>query len=262
MPGLSDSTTGLAYGIGLQFQTPIGGAGLVGGAWTPAQLPSLVSYYNVSILSGNFVERTSPTTVTTVGGFIGTLRDQSTSALNLVTTVDAKRPVLTLTSSIYYALFDGTDDNLRMTTTLAQPMTRITAMQAVSWTINEVMLDGGATDIARVYQIGSTPTILVRGSAANIITPSPMPAVGEWFVIAEVYNGASSKVKINNNEWVTGNLGTSAPNGLTVGGRGDGAGAVYANMGFAGGVVTSNVMSDADVNLTIKYLGSLVGLSL
>lgn len=47
MAGLCDSTTGLEFGDGLQFQTPIGGAGLVIG---PTETPELELLWGTEFL--------------------------------------------------------------------------------------------------------------------------------------------------------------------------------------------------------------------
>jgi hypothetical protein len=46
MPGLIDSDTGLAFGVGLQFQTPIGTAGLIIGPQGTTQLELVWGGFN------------------------------------------------------------------------------------------------------------------------------------------------------------------------------------------------------------------------
>lgn len=232
-----------------------------GSTFSPADVANAVAFYDVSSLTSLYVERTSPTTQASVDGVVGNIQDLTGNTRHLVPVSDGARPTLRQSSGVTYLEFNGTNSNARMTMTLAQPMTRVSLLQQISWSASDQILDGGSIDSCRVYQSGSSPTFLVR-SVSGIITPSPMPAIGAWFVLTEVFNGASSKVKINNGSYVTGTLGGTAPNGFTVGGRGDGAGTVYSNIGWGGTVITSDSMSDDDVAACVEFFAAKGGITL
>lgn len=253
----------LGFGVGVVDVGTQGGVADAadGGTFSPASVANAVAFYDVSALNSLYVERTSPTTQASVDGVVGNIQDLTGNARHLVPTGDTNRPTLRQSGGVTYLEFNGSNNNARMTMTLAQPMTRVSLLQQISWSNTDTILDGGSIDSCRVYQAISSPTIYVR-SVSGIITPSPMPAVGTWFVLTEVFNGASSKVKINNGSYVTGTLGGTAPNGFTVGGRGDGAGAVFANIGWGGTVITSDSMSDADVTSCVEYFAAKGGITL
>jgi hypothetical protein len=55
MPGLIDSDTGLEFGDGLQFQTPIGGAGLTVASGTTPELELEWGAGNLLVWGGTFL---------------------------------------------------------------------------------------------------------------------------------------------------------------------------------------------------------------
>lgn len=230
-----------------------------GATFDPATVTNALAFWDVSKPATLFQERTSPTTPAVADGVAGSVTDLTGNGRTLASTVDSRRPLLRA-GSVVHLEFDGIDDHLRAVFTANQPFTRVSLLKQISWTANDQILDGASIDATRVYQTGSSPAFLVR-SVSGIITPSPAPAVGDWFVIAEVYNGASSKVQINLNSAVTGTLGATNPGGITIAGRGDGGGAVYANIGWGGTLMVSGVASDADITSTIKYFMAKAGLS-
>ncbi len=251
----------LGFGVGVvDVGTQGGVADAADGSFNPATVANALGFWDVSNLATLFQERTSQTTPSVADGVTGSVTDLTGNGRTVASTgADSRRPLLR-TGSVVHLEFDGIDDNLRAVFAANQPFTRISLLKQISWTNFDQLLDGATTDATRVYQSGSSPSILVR-SVSGIITPSPMPAVGDWFVLAEVYNGASSKVQINLNAAVTGTLGATNPGGITIAGRGDGAGAVYSNIGWGGTLMVSGVASDADITATIEYFMAKAGLS-
>lgn len=229
-------------------------------SFNPATVANALGFWDVSNLATLFQERTSQTTPSVADGVTGSVTDLTGNGRTLAATSDDTRRPLLRTGSVVHLEFDGSNDNMRAVFTATQPFTRISLLKQISWTNFDQLLDGATTDATRVYQSGSSPAIWVR-SVSGIITPSPMPAVGDWFVLAEVYNGASSKVQINLNAAVTGTLGATNPGGITIGGRGDGAGTVFANIGWGGTLMVNGVASDADITSTVKYFMAKAGLS-
>lgn len=228
-------------------------------SFNPATVANALGFWDVSNLATLFQERTSQTTPSVADGVTGSVMDLTGNGRTLAPTVDSRRPLLRM-GSVVHLEFDGIDDHLRAVFTANQPFTRISLLKQISWTNTDQLLDGATIDATRAYQAVSSPTIYVR-SVSGIITPSPAPAVGDWFVLAEVYNGASSKVQINKNAAVTGTLGATNPGGITIAGRGDGAGTVFANIGWGGTLMVSGVASDADITATIEYFMAKAGLS-
>lgn len=229
-------------------------------SFDPATVANALGFWDVSNLATLFQERTSQTTPSVADGVTGSVTDLTGNGRTLASNAaDSRRPLLR-TGSVVHLEFDGIDDNMRAVFTANQPFTRISLLKQISWTVNEQLLDGASINSTYVPQTPSSPAFYVR-SVSGIITPSPMPAVGNWFVLAEVYNGASSKVQINKNAAVTGTLGATNPGGITIAGRGDGAGTVFANIGWGGTLMVNGVASDADITATIEYFMAKAGLS-
>jgi len=85
------------------------GAG--GGAWTPASLASPYAYWDVSVLSSLFQERTGGgTTPSAVDGVVGTIRDLTGNSRHLEARADGQRAILRTAGGLYYLQFDGSDD--------------------------------------------------------------------------------------------------------------------------------------------------------
>ena len=236
------------------------GARFSGGSFNPATVANALAFWDVSNLATLFQERTSQTTPSVADGVTGSVTDLTGNGRTLAATSDDTRRPLLRTGSVVHLEFDGINDNMRAVFTATQPFTRISLLKQISWTANDQLLDGTSINSTYVPQTPSSPAFYVR-SVSSIITPSPMPAVGDWFVITEVYNGASSKVRINLNSAVTGTLGATNPGGITIAGRGDGAGLVYSNIGWGGTLMVNGVASDADITATIGYFMAKAGLS-
>lgn len=98
-----------------------------------------------------------------------------------------------------------------------QPCTAYYVMRQIAWTNGDRLADGNADDTARVMQLGTTPDLQLYAGAG--LTNSGL-AVGADGVLAVVFNGASSLVKVNDNAAVAGDLGALNPGGLTLGRRG------------------------------------------
>lgn len=93
----------------LQSQAAYGGTAV----WTPLNLFSgglVGAYYQVSDLSTLYVERSSPSTLSSVDGVVGTIMDKSGNGFHMIAASDAGRPILRQSGSFYYLEVDGVDD--------------------------------------------------------------------------------------------------------------------------------------------------------
>jgi hypothetical protein len=124
-------------------------------------------------------------------------------AQNFVQATATNQPTVTASGSL---LFDGADNYMQATFTLAQPYTIYMLFNQVTWTGNDMLLSG-ATSTSHLRQVTATPQIAFNAGSA-LATVSPV--VNTVNVISAVGNGASSVVQLNNDAPVTGNAGTNA----------------------------------------------------
>ena len=164
---------------------------------------------------------TASPTVYVVGGLVGesfalTSAIVQTIAGNHATqTTSASRPTFREVSGVRYLEFDGVDDYLRSTFTIAQPIDRISAIQQVAWTNGEQIFGGSASNTCVLMQATSTPTLALNSGSTVALNTNL--AVGTNGVITELHQGASSRLAINSTTYTTGNAGTTLPGGVTIG---------------------------------------------
>ena len=130
-------------------------------------------------------------------------------------TTSGSRPVFRDVAGVRYLEFDGVDDYLRATFTIAQPIDRISAIQQASWTNADYVYDGVTANTGILYQLAGSPSLRIYSGTPVVMTPDL--AVATSGVVTERHDGASSRVALNNNAYVTGDAGANLPGGLTIG---------------------------------------------
>ncbi len=148
--------------------------------------------------------------------------------------------------------FDGTDDYMKAASfALAQPETVYFCGSQVSWTGNDYVFDGNTNDLMTLYQQPSTPSLrLYAGIDAAANTGLAVSTNG---IIAAIFNGASSALRISRGTATTGNAGASNANGFTLGARGT-AGTANGNITTSEIIVYSAAHTTAQQNSVIGYL--------
>jgi hypothetical protein len=154
--------------------------------------------------------------------------------------------------------FDGTDDALALTFTFNQPITRISAIRQKSWTANDQIYCGGSANSCVLLQVGISPNIGIYDGSAVI---GALPAtLNTWFVVTEFHSGAASSVQLNNVAATTGDPGSVAAGGLTLGKR---TGVeTYANFDMGRCVGINRALTGPETTAVKNWCGSPVGISL
>jgi hypothetical protein len=117
--------------------------------------------------------------------------------------------------------FDGSNDYMKTAPfALSQPENVYAVLEKLTWTSVNVVLDGGSNVSMGITERTSSPNLIVRTAAAvsNLLS-FPFSKVG---VLFGLWNGSSSLIRLNRNVSVSGNLGTAATDGFTLGARHDG----------------------------------------
>ena len=120
-------------------------------------------------------------------------------------------------------LFEGVGSSMRQAFTFAQPEFIYMIIKQVEWQNNRYFCNGvdSSTHYGAVYMSTSTPQIgAYAGSASG---RSSDLAVGSWGVVRCLFNGANSKLIVNNNAAITGNFGSNNMNGFCLGAAGTGS---------------------------------------
>ena len=118
-------------------------------------------------------------------------------------------------------LFDGVDNFLKASAfTLEQPEMIYIVFKQVSWTDNDRIFDGDGSDSGGMYQKDSSPNIKVIAGAPSNANANLV--VNTFGIIRLLFNGASSKLQVNETVAVTGNFGANNMGGFTLGQQGGG----------------------------------------
>lgn len=116
--------------------------------------------------------------------------------------------------------FDGVSEFLKAAAfTLNQPTTIYLVYKQISWTNQRWIFDGNTLNKGALIQDTATPTLKANagiGSGGNSNL-----AVGATGVVAVVFNGASSSIRVNNTTATSGNFGANNMGGFTLGARPD-----------------------------------------
>jgi len=117
--------------------------------------------------------------------------------------------------------FDGTNDFLKTSPfSLAQPEMIYAVMKQVTWTKDDYLFDGNATNGGKLTQDTATPKIGIYSGA--YLTGNANLAVNTWGIVRALFSGASSSLQVNETAALTGNAGTAYMGGFTIGARGAG----------------------------------------
>ena len=99
---------------------------------------------------------------------------------------------------------------------LYQPFCAFIAIQLNVWNSNAVIMDGNASISTRLRMVGVSPNISIS-SATEL--PAVAAKIGEPMIIRAFFDGANSKVQVDENIASVGNAGPATPGGITVGCR-------------------------------------------
>jgi hypothetical protein len=118
--------------------------------------------------------------------------------------------------------------------------------------------DGGVSIAGMVRQNPASPQITLY-AGANAASNSGMTLAANH-VITDIFNGASSKLAVDNNSYTTGDPGAANPGGATIGARASAAN--NADMLWFGAVWIGRVLSDPEIAQCRTFFGAKAGLTL
>lgn len=216
------------------------------------------AWYDPSDLSSMYQD-SAGTTAAVVGQPVGKLNDKSGNANHAIMGTAALRPILRQdTGGKYYLEFDGVDDYLRATFTIAQPWDRVSALRQTTWTSGDFLFGGVTANAGVLFETGATPQINIFDGTVG--PASTGLAVGANGVITERHDGLNSRLAVNNAAYVVGNTGITLPGGLTIAATTTGGSA--ANIRFYGTTMIGRALTDAEIANLRSYMAGKAGVTL
>lgn len=256
----------LGIGLGLGLGSP-GAAG----AWSPLSL-SPIGLWNAATLSSLYLERSSPATLASVNGAVGTWQNLGSagSTADMVAPSDAARPVLKNSGTYYWLEGDGVDDRYVTSAALSALVTSASSFEicaAIRFLVsanNKALADSGSGRLTAPRQRNGPDIARGRIEWDGTQTNNDLTVtVGSDFVyslrltggnvICRVNNGTDTSAAAGDVNQVTNPLGFF---GDTSGGAGSFANArIYAFW-------IGPVLSSANRLLLRTWMGSLCGVSI
>lgn len=156
------------------------------------------------------------------------------------------------------ARFDGVDDYIKATFPLKQPETVILVSKPTKQADARYLIDGSATNSMGMYHGAADLLVRIYSGGPGFTGPSFVDATPGIF--AALYNGASSSIAYNGGAATTGNAGTTAAEGLTVGAVG-GASGFYCVEDVAEIVAYDHALDSHVMDTAVKYFKDKYGIT-
>lgn len=196
----------------------ISGSIILDQVWAPNYLFSASepgAWYDPSDLSTLFQDAAGTTPVTGAGDPVGRINDKSGNGNHATQSTATARPIYRVDGNGRpYLEFDGTDDFLRASFVVTQPVSRVTGLKLPSSVMNTQLLGGGAfINAPALYFHAASSLGIFSGSVLSSLSVN----IPGTYVVREVHDGASSSLRVNAGSPLTGNAGTTDGDGLTLG---------------------------------------------
>jgi hypothetical protein len=213
-----------------------------GWAQTVPVTPGLVGYYRYR------------RGITLTDGAVSAWHDYSSNSHDLLQATASNRPTMLSDGTI---VFDGADNYMAATFTLIQPATIYLLFKQISWTLNDVILDG-VTAAVQLIQTAATPGI--TANAGSALTADASIPVGSFGVACFIANSTTSVYQAGSggpSVTTTGDAGANDLGGITLGAARTPAN--YANIGVRE-LLVYNLAHDATTRLRVlRYLAHVSG---
>jgi hypothetical protein len=228
-------------------------AALGGGRFSPLSLSPFL-WLDPSDFSTLFQDAAGTTPVTADSDPVGLIRDKSGNGNHLSQSTAGSRPLYKAPSGHSRIEGDGVDDYLiNVAFSLAQPYTMVIGLNITSG--NVAIGDGGLG--TSTYIQNAAPLLFHAGG--GVIQFSPSNTVDVDFIATIIANGASSKVALDNNAYVTGDPGSNDFVGFTFFGEGANN---LSNARCSDIVILDRVATDPEIASLRTYLAAKQGRAL
>jgi len=166
-------------------------------------------------------DSTDLTTITKDGSdFVSAWNSKLIEGRNLLQATGSRQPLWVTPGTI---LFDGAGDYMKTAEfTWNQPCMIYMIVKQITWTKYHKLSDGNESYYGALEQNASTPAI--RAYAGGYSSENTDLVLNTWGIIRVLFNGASSKLIVDDNTPVTGDFGTRDMGAFTLASRGAGNG--------------------------------------
>lgn len=143
---------------------------------------------------------------------VGYMTDQGSGGNHLLQSTAADRPTYQ-TSGGKHWLQSASNDFMTVARAISQPFERVSAWRILTLADATDLLGGGAEGNFAALYVGGAGTEL-RMYAGTEMGGQAVPAQDADFVVTERWNGASSRIAVDDGSYVTGNPGAGNPTAL------------------------------------------------
>ena len=138
-----------------------------------------------------------------------------------------------------------------------QPSMIYVVLRQPTWTIGEYLIDGITNNKGVLFQTATTPGLkmfagIASGQDDNLV-------LNTFGIVRMIFDGASSKLIVNENTPVTGDFGATNLGGLTIGAQGDGGGS-YSNGEYKKIIGRNIIDTEPNQQVIYDYLTTKYGL--
>jgi len=233
--------------------------------FNPKSIATLAGWWDASVTSSLAQLNDGTTAVSSDSDPVGYWADLSGSGRNLTQSDNNNRPAYRpgVLNGKAVIDFDGSNDSLLASFTLAQPITYflVYRFDATITSGNPRVFDGATGNTMSFF--GGTSSTLMGLFAGSSSDPIISMAERTQFSITEIQaNGASTAIKLNGSNVIfatTNNIGASAPNGLRLGAFSQSA--AFGDVSFAEVLIYSSLIAESNAKRVRSYLGRKYGIA-
>jgi hypothetical protein len=220
-----------------------------GRTFDPASISGLVAWWKAD--AGVYQLSTLATPAVADGDPVGGVQDNSGSGNPQLQANTSLRGTLKLNIQNGRSVirFAAGGQYLKSIFTLTQPCTLVLVFRTGTTSSNNYFSGGATAPDIEILRYGNAIKIYA-GVYGSKLTVSDATID----ILTVVLNGTSSKYRVNRCAYVTENLGTNAPGGLTIGAWANGSSSIA--MDFCEGLIYSGTVSDANLDLLLSYLNT------
>lgn len=191
------------------------------------------------------------------GDPVGEWQDQSGNGRHPTQTTADNRPLLKLAqqNSLPSVRFDGSNDYLRVThANVSQPYSLYVVARPTAFSASlSTLIDGATINRGRFFWLtGSSPRPLLINAGASL-SSGQSSSTGTTYTFQSLFSGANSTVSVNGGSKATGNAGTAARNGTTIGINGNLSGE-YGAVDVFEVIIFSRTLSSTEEADLLEYL--------
>lgn len=196
--------------------------------------------------------------VTAAADPVGYMADQGSGGSHLIQATAGDRPTFQTSNGLRW-LESATSDFLANSRSISQPWDRVSAWRILTLADATSLIGGGAEGNFGALYVGGAGTEL-RMYAGTELTGLAVPSQDVDFVVVERWNGASSRIKVDNGSYTTGNPGAGNPTAMHLF-SGDGSQFIVARC-YGVFERTGATLTDSQIAQLVTYFGARQGRTL